>query len=186
MAIRRMASGPVGGGCATIVMLAIIVGLLYVSGIAPRLLGQLQTAAATPTSVASARPSGTPVPASKASSPQSSQTPQAPQGTSVPPTATPPAPDSTAREYLAAWQDKRWADMYVLLAPSAQATIDQTKFVTRYQNITSAATITEIKTTMGQPQLGPLPNVARVPFEVSLSTIRLGTITEQNTLPLSL
>lgn len=181
MSIRRMASGPVGGGCATFVLLAIIVGFLYVSGIGPRLLGQVQTAAATPTSVAVARRSGTPVPGTKASS---SPTAQAPQGTVAPPTATPPAPDSIAREYLAAWQDKRWADMYVLLAPSAQATIDQTKFVTRYQNITDAATVTGIKTTMGQPQVGPLPNIARVPFEVSLTTIRLGTITEQNTLPL--
>ena len=182
MAIRRMASGPVGGGCATVVLLAIIVGFLYVSGIGPTLLGQLQAAASSPTSVTDARPSGTPVPGTGS---LTSATPQAPQGTPLPATATPPAPDNVAREYLAAWQDKRWTDMYGLLAPSAQATIDQTKFVTRYQNITDAATVTQITTTMGQPQLGPLPNIARVPFQVSLSTIRLGTITEQNTLPLS-
>ena len=93
--------------------------------------------------------------------------PQATAGSSRAPLPHPrrllPLPTPPLSEYLAAWQDERWADMYGLLAPSAQATIDQTKFVTRYQNITDAATVTQIKTTMGQPQLGPLPNTARVP-----------------------
>ena len=74
--------------------------------------------------------------------------------------------------------------MYALLAPSSQATIDQTKFVNRYKAITDAATVTSIQAKMGQPQLGPLPNTARVPFDLTLKTIRLGTIAEQNTIPL--
>ena len=58
MSFRSVASGPVGGGCATLVLIAIVVAFLYVSGLGTRVLGQLQTAVGTPTSVAAVKPSG--------------------------------------------------------------------------------------------------------------------------------
>jgi penicillin-binding protein 2 len=183
VAIRRLASGPVGGGCATILLLAVVVGIVYVSGLGSSVLAQFQTASPSPTAPSSAT-TGTAGAASPSAKATTSAAPQATPAPPTSPTPAPPPPDGIAREYLAAWQERRFADMYALLAPSAQVTIDQTKFVNRYLAITDAATVTEIATTMGQPQLGPLPNTARVPFQLTLKTVRLGAISEQNTMPL--
>lgn len=106
------------------------------------------------------------------------------QPTPAPPTATPTSPTAVASEYLKAWEQRRYADMYALLAKGSKAGIDEQKFVARYTAIADAATVTEIKVVAGQPQTVTQPNTGRVPFDLTLKTVRLGEIKEANTLPL--
>jgi len=169
-------------------MALLVLGLL-VAGVAATQLGtgildRVQRVAAVPAIGGRATAAGS----GSASTPGASQpsaTGQPAAPVAPPPTPTPPSPIGVAGEYLKAWEQRRFGDMYALLAPSAKATIEEKRFVERYIAITDAATVTSIAATPGQPQPGVLPDTAKVPFEVTLKTIRLGEIKESNVMTLA-
>lgn len=164
------------GGCLAVLVLGLVVAGVAATGLGTDILDRVQGVAAVPTAVA--RPGS----GSASAVPTVAGQPAPP---AVPPTATPPSPMGVAGEYLKAWEQRRWGDMYALLSPSAKSTIDEKRFVERYTAIYDAATVTSIATTSQQSQPGVQPDSAKVPFEVVLKTIRLGEIREQNTLPLT-
>ena len=159
------------GGSAVLLLLVLILGIVGVAVVASGLGGSVVASLGG----GEARPSPTKPSATAAAGVQP---------TSVPPTATPTAPTGVAGEYIKAWEQRRYADMYALLSKDAKAAIDEEKFVGRYTAIAEAATITEIKVVASQPLSVTQPNTARVPFDVTMKTVRLGDIQESNTLPL--
>jgi penicillin-binding protein 2 len=109
--------------------------------------------------------------------------------TYAPPTATPAANGlaDAVSQYVAAWQDGRYSDMYQLLNAAARSTITETKFVQRYSNI---ATGIELESTTVQATVpansapaGTPPTVV-VPMHVTYSLAVLGKIEEDNVLPM--
>lgn len=90
--------------------------------------------------------------------------------------------------FLAAWHDKRYADMYALLSATAKSGISQDAFVTRYQNITAEATIIdvagEVSSSAPTPSATP-PDKVQIPYSVKVTTARVGQIAEDNYLILS-
>ena len=103
----------------------------------------------------------------------------------VPNNPPPPSPMLVANDYVLAWSEKRYSDMYALLSNASRSAIDEKKFVARYTAIYDAATVQEIKITPGAPQMLALPNTGRLPVEVTFRTVRLGDIKEANTIPLT-
>lgn len=94
-------------------------------------------------------------------------------------------PRQIASLFLRAWQEKRYADMYALLTPTAKVAINQDSFVSRYQAITDEATITEVKAevnadTLNSNQSYATTDAAQIPFGVTFSTARVGQIAESN------
>lgn len=108
-----------------------------------------------------------------------------------PPTPTPvpiPTPvltaEETARNFLKAWSAADYAAMYAMLAPSRQATISASDFVTRYRNIVAEATIAAVKTTVMSTNEDA--SQAEVKFSVAFETNLVGTIQQDNTMSLRL
>ena len=181
--MRKRRGGGIGWTLVVLVVMA--VGLGYV---ATRWLGVTIPGAPTPTgpivsammppTASSSTPMGpiivtaTPLPGS---GPQVIVVPNVPQ---------PPSPMPIANDYVAAWAQRRYADMYALLSPASKATIDERKFVGRYSAIYGAATVVEVRVTAGTAQMTALPNTARIPCEVVLKTVRLGEIRETQSVPL--
>ena len=94
-------------------------------------------------------------------------------------------PRQVATLFLRAWHDKRYADMYALLTGNAKAAIAQDAFVTRYQNITTEATITDIKAEVEAAALNAKPPASsqdnlQVPFGITFTTSRVGQLTQSN------
>lgn len=96
------------------------------------------------------------------------------------PTAVPTSPLAAAREYAAAWEEKRYADMYNLLSTKAQQGITADRFIKRYQDIGDEATIQAVKVL----SIKDNPD-GKVPIRVQIKTTRVGTIEEDNVLPFS-
>lgn len=114
-----------------------------------------------------------------------------PTATIGPPTATPSADalKSAVDQFVKAWQDGKYADMYQMLSASAKASITQDKFVKRYTDIASGidqisvsvnATIPTSATPSGSP-----PTV-NVPYHVTYNLAVLGQIAEDNQMPMVL
>lgn len=93
----------------------------------------------------------------------------------------PPSPYKTARDYLKAWSEGRYADMYALLSTESKVTITQDKFVSRYQAIKDMATITSIQ---AQVKPGADKASAVIPFTVAMTTTEVGPINEENSMQL--
>ena len=94
-------------------------------------------------------------------------------------------PRQIAGLYFKAWQDGRYADMYVLLTGNAKSAISQDKFVTRYQNIATEATIVSVKAEVDVDNSTykiPTPDVAKtqVPFGATFTTARVGEVSQSN------
>ena len=180
MAMRGSRRSALAGGCLTFLVLGVLVVAVATSRLGAGILDRIQGVGALPP--AGARPAA----ADTASTPSTS--PGQPEKPTPQPTPQPTAPLSSplgvAGEYLKAWEQRRFADMYALLSPGAKATIDEKRFTERYRAITEAATVTSISTVAGELRPGALPNTAKLTFEVTLKTIRLGEIKEPNVLPL--
>lgn len=108
-----------------------------------------------------------------------------------PPTPTPvpiPTPtltaEDTARNFLKAWSAADYAAMYAMLAPSRQATISASDFVTRYRNIVAEATITAVKTSVMSTSEDA--SQAEVKFSAAFETNLVGTIQQDNAMQLRL
>lgn len=108
-----------------------------------------------------------------------------------PPTPTPvpiPTPvltaEETARNFLKAWSAADYAAMYAMLAPSRQATISASDFVTRYRNIVAEATIAAVKTSVTSTNQDA--SQAEVKFSATFESNLVGTIQQDNTMSLRL
>lgn len=103
----------------------------------------------------------------------------------ISPTPTPPSPVSVAEAYLAAWGERRYADMYALISTEAKASITPKQFVDRYENTTAMATIQSLQARLTTTQPKPAINGGvELPFRVEMKTRRVGDIVEDNFLPL--
>lgn len=121
-----------------------------------------------------------------------------PTATVAPPTLAAPTPSQTpsvnglqdtVNQYVQAWQDGRYADMYGLLSTSAQSSIAQDKFVARYTNISTGIDQISVKATAtipSNPTPSGTPPTVSVPMHVIYQLAVLGTIEEDNVLPLVL
>jgi len=103
----------------------------------------------------------------------------------VAPTPTAGAPAPVAERYFRAWERGRYEDMYALLSREATKSISQSRFVKRYQDITTGCTILSVKVDYDPSKVQrPAPDEATFEFTVHMQTARLGEIVETNTLPL--
>ena len=128
--------------------------------------------------------SGTAAPVAAGATPATS----APAGAPAPaataaPSATPTPPETAGavgRRYLEAWQAGDYAAMYALLSTAAQARIGREVFVNRYTAIKEEAGIAKVTAT---PAAGVPDNASSLPYTATIE-MRVGTVTEQQALPL--
>jgi penicillin-binding protein 2 len=111
-----------------------------------------------------------------------------PTPTPLPPTPTPtPSLDGAegvAREYLRAWQDGSYQQMYSLLSSSAQASVPSDKFITRHQAIADEATMVGRTASVAGVQR-VLTTTAQVSFNLTVDTHMVGQFQVENALDLS-
>lgn len=95
-------------------------------------------------------------------------------------------PGETALAFLKAWEEKRYNYMYALLTSSSKNTITEAKFIGRYNDITEEATISAVATKINivAPAPGKDALGYQVPFDVTLTTARVGDLKFQNTMVL--
>jgi penicillin-binding protein 2 len=96
----------------------------------------------------------------------------------------PPVGDVVQR-YLKAWEERRYSDMYALVADSAKTKLSREEFIRRYQGIMDGGTVNAMKISY-PPLREPARNSDRfdLSFTAVYQTARFGDITEQLTLPL--
>jgi penicillin-binding protein 2 len=91
--------------------------------------------------------------------------------------------EDVALNFLKAWEESRYQDMYGYLSTSAKGAIDQEKFMTRYGNIAEEATLSRVLTRLGNSRP---PTYFGYPYEIDFtadfSTARAGDFSQQNTL----
>ena len=109
-----------------------------------------------------------------------------PSISSTPTPAPSPTPvtfaEDTARAFLKAWSESDYGAMYALLAPSRTETLTAEQFIARYQDIAMEATIKSVKPAfVSSREEG---NEAEVKFTVTFETNAVGTIQQENTMPL--
>ena len=105
------------------------------------------------------------------------------------PTPTPSPPSAVAERFLDAWSEARYADMYRVLASSAQSEYAEDYFVGRYQAIAEEAKFNSVSAALsGSADVGPQSEGSAIslPFESRIRTALVGEIVEQNSLPLAL
>ena len=101
-------------------------------------------------------------------------------GTPVPAGATFASPQELAQAFIAAWQKGDYAAMYPLISSAAQSHISQADFVKRYQDIAAEMGQQSITVTLGTAA----PGAMRLPIHVVRQTSRVGTLTEDNVIPI--
>ncbi|HEX5503117.1 MAG TPA: penicillin-binding protein 2, partial [Thermomicrobiales bacterium] len=87
---------------------------------------------------------------------------------------------SVAQAYVDRWNAKDYSGMYDLISSADQGNITRDKFVARYQGIAEEAGLTAVQATLGDAT----PGVAQFPMRVAMQSSLVGSITEDNTLPL--
>src|SRR3990172_1379141 len=102
-------------------------------------------------------------------------------GGSSGPTDAPRTPEDTAERFLSLWRDGEYENMYGLISTEAQATIEEQKFVERYEAITEEARITSLDYELG---VRPTGDETSVPFTVTFHTSFFGDIDQENSIPL--
>ncbi len=107
-----------------------------------------------------------------------------PGDSSTPTPAFTPTPvtfaEDTARAFLKAWSEGDYNAMYQMVAPSRQQTTPVNQFVSRYQGITTEATITSVKPSFTSAH--EEGNEAEVKFSVTMETVAAGTLQQDNTM----
>jgi penicillin-binding protein 2 len=101
-----------------------------------------------------------------------------------------PAPtdlQAAVDQYVQAWEAGHYPDMYGMLSVSAQGTITETKFVSRYTKIADGIDQISVAVLASPPQ-NPTPSgnppTVNVPIHVTYKLAVLGDIEEDNQLPL--
>ena len=105
------------------------------------------------------------------------------------PTPTPSPPSTVAEGFLNAWNESRYADMYRLLASSAQSKYPEDYFIGRYQAIAEEAAFNSVSASISAgADVGPQSEGSAIslPFESRIQTGLVGEIVELNSLPLAL
>jgi penicillin-binding protein 2 len=159
-----------------------LVAVLYLSlrsGLIPEEVVRADVRSTTPTPAPVALfLAGTPTPATAGT--PSVQATRAP----TPSGPKPPVGD-TVQRYLKAWEERRYTDMYAMVAESAKTKMSREDFIRRYQGIMDGGTVNALK--ISYPSLREPPRNADrfdVSFTVIYQTARFGDITEQLSLPL--
>lgn len=115
-----------------------------------------------------------------------SRTPLAPE-TLPPPGVTsfsPPEPESVARQFLEAWKQSRFEDMYAMLSPLTQDSMTQEEFRERYEAVRQAAALTGIEYEVVSSLMNP--RAAQVAYRVTLRSAVVGEVMRDTTMDLSL
>lgn len=105
------------------------------------------------------------------------------------PTPTPLPPSAVAQQFINAWNESRYSDMYRLLASSAQSTYTEEYFIGRYQAIAEEAQFNAVSASLaGRADVGPQSEGSAISlsFESRFQTALVGEIVELNSLPLAL
>jgi penicillin-binding protein 2 len=106
------------------------------------------------------------------------------------PLANVPAPDQAAETYLADWSAGKYDAMYGLLSQEAQASLTQKQFDDTYTGITQEAGILKIITHITAVPMIPAGAgdgaSLQVPFTVQFDTVRVGSFSENNSVPVVL
>lgn len=113
--------------------------------------------------------------------------PATPVPTPAPTPAGPrPALQPVAQRWVQGFQDRRYDDLYEMLSARAKASIAKDKFVSRYDQIMTGATVAAIKTNL-PPVRDPDKTVNRVDvkFDARLTTGRFGDIDEHYAIPIT-
>ncbi|HEX5415206.1 MAG TPA: NTF2-like N-terminal transpeptidase domain-containing protein, partial [Chloroflexota bacterium] len=101
-----------------------------------------------------------------------------------------PSPEKPARDFLTAWQQGKYADMYALLSKQSQSSQNEKAFADWYTSLTAEASILKItpaitSVPMLPPDAGNGASV-QVPFTATFDTIRVGSFQENNSVSLVL
>ena len=118
--------------------------------------------------------------------PRTVGTPAAAGATRAPtPSGPKPPVGDTVQRYLKAWEERRYSDMYAMVADSAKRKMPREDFIRRYQGIMDGATVNALKISYPAPR-EPAQSADRfdVSFTAVYQTARFGDITEQLSLPL--
>ena len=93
-------------------------------------------------------------------------------------------PSDTALAFLKAWEEKRYGYMYALLNTPAKNSIEEAKFISRYEAIAEEMTLVALETKLNVVAPPPNANAAtyQMPFEVTFKTARVGDFKTQNTI----
>lgn len=96
------------------------------------------------------------------------------------PTPEPSSPRDAAERWLKLWKDRRYSDMYDLVSPDVQATIDRDTFVGRYEAITEEARLSSIDYEIRTSD----KSATEVDFRIEFHSDFFGDFPETNTIPL--
>lgn len=104
------------------------------------------------------------------------------------PAAVTTSPGTTATAFLKFWEQGRYPEMYSLLTGTAKTYISQEKFLQRYQDISTEASISSLQSELapGFSPPNPLPARMDVPFKVTFKTQKVGDFSQDNNLTLQL
>jgi penicillin-binding protein 2 len=134
------------------------------------------------------RPSSSPA----AFTPVASTAPRvSPTPTSAPPTPTPAAEalQDTVNQFVTAWENGRFSEMYQMLSTNAKASITEQRFVERYTNISNGIEQLSLSvqvTIPADPTPTGTPPTINLPMHVTRHLAVLGDVSEDNQLPLVL
>ena len=107
--------------------------------------------------------------------------PTAPPAPTATPTPAGPSPTEVAQLWADRWGTGDYAGMYDLLSADAQLAISREDFISRYEDISAEAGLIDVEMKVtGEPNLE-----SSVPVEVRLDSSLVGSISEENTVPLA-
>lgn len=113
--------------------------------------------------------------------PPTQAAPTEPPAPAATPTPAGPSPSDIAQLWADRWGTGDYAGMYDLLSVDAQTAIAREDFISRYEDISAVAGLTDVTMKVtGEPNLE-----SSVPVEVTLDSSLVGPITEENTVPLT-
>ncbi len=96
----------------------------------------------------------------------------------------PPSPEAAVRQFLQAWQQGRYEDMYAMLTPLTQDSLDLDQFRQRYEDVQRSAAVTGIDFDIVSSLINP--RAAQVAYRVILHSAVVGDIVRDTTLDLTL
>ncbi|MGI8643065.1 MAG: penicillin-binding protein 2 [Thermomicrobiales bacterium] len=121
------------------------------------------------------------VAATATAAPPTGAAPTVPPTPAASPTPAGPSPSDIAQLWADRWGTGDYDGMYDLLSADAQTAIAREDFISRYEDISAEAGLTDVTMKIsGEPNLE-----SSVPVEVTLESSLVGPITEENSIPLT-
>lgn len=96
----------------------------------------------------------------------------------------PPSPEAAVRQFLEAWKQGRYEDMYAMLTPLTQDSLSPEQFRQRYQEVHRGAALTGVDYEILSSLLNP--RAAQVAYRVILHSAAVGDIVRDTKLDLTL